>query len=35
VVLALVREYVATKGRAASEKYFHRNSKAAYRWAER
>jgi L-fuconolactonase len=35
VVLALVREYFATKGRVASEKYFHRNSKAAYRWAER
>jgi L-fuconolactonase len=35
VVLALVREYFEGKGREAPEKYFWKNSKAAYRWAER
>lgn len=34
-VLALVREYFAGKGNAASEKYFWKNSKAAYRWSDR
>jgi L-fuconolactonase len=28
----VVREYFAAKGQEASEKYFWRNSKAAYRW---
>jgi L-fuconolactonase len=35
VVLGLVREYFTGKGRAAAEKYFWKNSVAAYRWAER
>ncbi len=34
-VLALVREYFNAKGRAAAEKYFWRNSLAAYRWVRR
>jgi predicted TIM-barrel fold metal-dependent hydrolase len=33
--VALVREYFATKSRAAAEKYFWRNSIAAYRWIKR
>lgn len=33
--VALVREYFATKSRAAAEKYFWENSVAAYRWARR
>jgi L-fuconolactonase len=33
VVLGLVREYFAAKGEAAAEKYFFRNSQAAYRWS--
>lgn len=34
-VLAVVRDYFAGKGREASEKYFWRNSVAAYRWIRR
>ncbi len=34
-VLALVREYFNAKGRTAAEKYFWRNSLAAYRWVRR
>lgn len=33
--LAVVREYFDRKGRAAAEKYFWRNSVAAYRWVHR
>jgi len=35
VVLGLVREYFGAKGRVAAEKYFYRNSLAAYRWKKR
>lgn len=35
LVLRIVREYVAGKGRAAAEKYFWRNSVAAYKWVRR
>ena len=31
----IVRRYVSTKGRVASEKFFRRNSKAAYQWKPR
>ena len=34
-VLAVVREYFTAKGREAAEKYFWRNSIAAYRWIRR
>jgi predicted TIM-barrel fold metal-dependent hydrolase len=34
-VLNIVRQYFAEKGKAASEKYFWKNSVAAYRWAKR
>lgn len=34
-VLSAVRNYFANKGRKAEEKYFWRNSVAAYRWAKR
>src|SRR5690242_20693205 len=34
-VLGLVREYVTAKGPAASEKFFWKNSIAAYRWNRR
>lgn len=34
-VLTVVREYVATKPRAVAEKYFYKNSLAAYRWKPR
>lgn len=34
-VLAIVQEYFATKPRAVREKYFWRNSAAAYRWVKR
>ena len=34
-VLKLVRECFGGKGRAAAEKYFWRNSIAAYRWIKR
>ncbi len=34
-VFRIVREYFAAKGQTASEKYFWRNSQAAYRWIER
>lgn len=34
-VLKLVRDYFAGKGRAAAEKYFWKNSIAAYRWIQR
>jgi L-fuconolactonase len=33
--VALVREYFSTKSRAAAEKYFWRNSIAAYKWIKR
>ena len=32
VLFKIVHEYFATKGREVSEKYFWKNSKAAYRW---
>lgn len=35
VVFGLVRDYFSTKGSEACEKYFWRNSLAAYRWIER
>ncbi len=34
-VLAIARAYFATKSRAAAEKYFWKNSVAAYRWIKR
>lgn len=34
-VLGVVREYFAGKGRAASEKFFWKNSVRAYRWVKR
>jgi len=34
-VLRVVREYFEAKGKAAVEKYFWRNAKAAYKWIER
>jgi predicted TIM-barrel fold metal-dependent hydrolase len=34
-VLRVVREFFAAKGRAAAEKYFWKNSVAAYRWVKR
>ncbi len=34
-VLSVVREYFMGKGRAAAEKYFWKNSVAAYRWVRR
>jgi len=34
-VLKLVREYFTAKGQAAAEKYFWKNSIAAYRWKKR
>jgi len=34
-VLGLVREYFSGKGREAAEKYFWKNSVAAYRWIKR
>jgi predicted TIM-barrel fold metal-dependent hydrolase len=35
VGLGLVREYFGGKGRTVEEKYFWKNSQAAYRWVER
>jgi L-fuconolactonase len=35
VELRIVRAYFATKGQAASEKYFWKNSLAAYKWVHR
>jgi predicted TIM-barrel fold metal-dependent hydrolase len=35
VELQLVREYFLTKGRGIAEKYFWKNSQAAYRWKKR
>jgi predicted TIM-barrel fold metal-dependent hydrolase len=35
VGLRLVREYFATKGRTVAEKYFWKNSVAAYHWLKR
>jgi L-fuconolactonase len=35
LVLRIVREYFTAKGRAVAEKYFWRNSVAAYRWVKR
>jgi L-fuconolactonase len=34
-VLRIVREYFTAKGRAIAEKYFWKNSQAAYRWVKR
>ena len=34
-VIGIVREYFSEKSRAAQEKYFRLNGKAAYRWSER
>ena len=33
--LALVRQYFDAKGRAVAEKYFWKNSLAAYKWVKR
>jgi hypothetical protein len=33
--LAIVQRYVSTKGAAASEKFFWKNSVAAYHWQPR
>ena len=33
--LKIVKDYFTAKGRAASEKYFWKNSIAAYRWIKR
>jgi L-fuconolactonase len=35
VVFRIVKEYFGSKGKEASEKYFWKNSLAAYRWIER
>ena len=35
VIVKIVRDYFAAKGRAAAEKYFWKNSVAAYRWVRR
>jgi L-fuconolactonase len=35
LMFKIVREYFATKGKEASEKFFARNSKVAYRWKDR
>lgn len=35
VVIKIVRDYFQTKGRAAEEKYFRKNSQRIYRWKER
>lgn len=35
VVYKIVSEYFASKGQSATEKYFWKNSKAAYRWSDR
>ena len=35
VVFRIVKEYFTAKGREACEKYFWKNSLAAYRWVER
>jgi predicted TIM-barrel fold metal-dependent hydrolase len=35
LVIGLVREYFAGKGRVAEEKYFWKNSQSAYKWTER
>jgi hypothetical protein len=34
-VVAVAREYFAGRSRAAQEKYFWRNSLAAYKWKKR
>ena len=34
-VLRVVKEYFGAKGKAASEKYFWKNAKAAYKWVDR
>ena len=34
-IVRIVREYFSTKGRAAAEKYFWKNSLAAYQWKAR
>jgi hypothetical protein len=33
--VALVREYFSQRSRAAAEKYFWKNSVAAYKWVKR
>ncbi|MBS1855146.1 MAG: amidohydrolase family protein [Acidobacteria bacterium] len=35
LIVKIVRDYFDTKGRAAAEKYFWKNSLAAYRWKKR
>ena len=35
LVLKIVREYFTAKGRAVAEKFFWKNSRAAYRWVKR
>jgi L-fuconolactonase len=34
-IVKIVRDYFETKGRAAAEKYFWKNSIAAYKWVKR
>src|SRR5262249_29961658 len=34
-ILQVVRDYFQSKGREAEEKYFYKNSQAAYRWVKR
>ena len=34
-IVEIVRQYFSAKGRAAAEKYFWKNSLAAYKWARR
>jgi predicted TIM-barrel fold metal-dependent hydrolase len=35
IALSIVRDYFDAKGKAAAEKYFWRNSIAAYKWTKR
>lgn len=35
VIVQIVRDYFAAKGRATAEKYFWKNSQAAYKWVHR
>jgi hypothetical protein len=35
VIVQIVRDYFYAKGKAAAEKYFWKNSLAAYKWKKR
>lgn len=35
VIVGIVQDYFAAKGRGAAEKYFWKNSVAAYKWVRR